>query len=130
MTTWVDDVSHEYRHFNNRKIVTVSTSGSIDTEPNQDEISWSNDGTTEGGAITRDLSKARSVFGGINLTGDERDWIIPDILLINLGEILPGYLISEDAIADISELTTKWVVQQAQKVNFGTQWTCLCLKQR
>ncbi len=128
--TWLDDIEQEYRHWHNRKIVTVSTAGSIDTEPNQDEISWSNSGTTEGGAITRDLSKARAAFGGINLIGDERVWIIPVVLLVNLCEIKPGYVISEDAILDLSEATTKWEVQQAQKVNFDTQWMCLCVKQR
>ncbi len=128
--TFIDDMKEYYRHLHNRKIVTVSTSGSIDTEPNQDEISWSNSGTTEGGAISRDLSAARGAFGGINLVGDERVWIIPDVLLVNLCEIVPGYVISEDAIADLSEDTVKWEVQQAQKVNFDTQWMCLCAKQR
>lgn len=126
--TFIDDMKEYYRHLHNRKIVTVSTSGSIDTEPNQDEISWNNAGTTEGGAIVLGLSAARATFGGINLVGDERTWIIPDVLLVNLCEIIPGYVISEDAIADLSDETTKWTVKLAQQVKEGTQWVCLCVK--
>ena len=126
---WLDDIKQEYRHWHNRKIVTVSTTGSIDKEPNQDEISWSNSGTTEGGAIVRDPSISRGGFGGINLVGDEREWIIPDVLLVNRCEIKPGYVIQEDAIADLSETTVKWTVKQVKQGNHDTQWLCLCVKQ-
>jgi hypothetical protein len=127
--TWQDDIEQEYRHWHNAKIVTVSTSGSIDTEPTQDEISWNDSGTTKGGAITKDLASVRGTFGGISLVGDERVWVIPNVLLVNLCEIVPGYVINEDAIADLSEDTVKWTVKQAQQVNLDTQWMTLCVKQ-
>ena len=130
--TFLDDSKQYYRHLNDAKIVTVSTgSVGVDETPQQDQISWVDGSTTKGAATRRELSRGRGSFSGISLVGDEREWLIPDILLVNLGSTIePDYTISEDAIADLSEDTVIWTVKAATQTNAGNQWVCLCVKQR
>ena len=129
--TFIDDSKQYYRHLNDAKIVTVSTAGSIDESPQQDQISWVDGSTTKGAATRRELSRGRGAFSGISLVGDERIWIIPDVLLVNLCNIIePDYTISEDTIADLSENTVVWTVKAATQSHAGNQWLCLSVKQR
>ncbi len=34
-------------------------------------------------ALQMDLSRARSTFGGVMLSGDERAWLLPTVLVVN-----------------------------------------------
>lgn len=74
-------------------------------------------------AAEMDLSRARSIFGGVFLNGDEKTWIVPNTQLSNLSEIRDGCTVTDSSGG-------VWTVKGVQRVRAGTQWILLCVKEQ
>ena len=81
-------------------------------------------------ATKMDLREARTVLGGIDVSGDERSWMIPIPELSNLEEIVVGDTLFESAPSDIDDDTVGWSINASQLVKWDTQYIFLCKRRR
>ena len=105
----------DYLQFEDPRTVTLLTRRAASGQTS-DAISY---------ATVMNLKRGRDIFGTAALTGDERIWNLPASLVVNTTEIMPG-----DVIREETNPLVLWTVQNVQKVRFGTQWICACVKQR
>lgn len=112
LMTYIDDIANEYRFWPNRKTVTVR--GRRAGGDQFDEFADA--------AITLDLTRARSAFGGIELASDERVWLLPNALVSNLDTLQPGDVLYEAAKSEIDPQSVFWLIARVQRVRFDTQW--------
>ena len=118
MATYLENLENEYLFWPN------SQTGCLNARRNEGETF----DDLNSALLQMDLTKAASQFGGIQLEGDEKAWLIPVSLIVNASEVRNGDRIYEALEADIDEDSVFWTITNAKKVRFNTQWMVVGVK--
>lgn len=110
--TGSSDIENDYLFLDNLKVVSITTKRKSGDKTDSSVKT-----------VDLDISIARKSFGGINLNGDERSFIVFSPELINVESILPG-----DTKTDLDG--TVWRITHVRKVRWETQYICISVKNR
>jgi head-tail adaptor len=107
------DFATDYLQWENVETVTVRSTRTDGTL--NDQVSYAKRDETKVGRVP---------VAAETIVGETVDWHLPDTLLTNLGDVRIGdriYLAGESSIDGATEV---WLVDEAQRVRFNTEWKC------
>ena len=113
-----DAVAHDYLAWPNVETVTVRTRRDDETVLS-DEIAY---------AMRENVSRGRAGLANEEILGDLLRWNIPAVLMTQIGDIQPGDVIIEGSEVNADGSENVWIIEQCQKVRFGSQWLCDAIK--
>ena len=113
MSTYTD-FENDYEQWENIETVTVR-SLRADDNTKSDQVSFSKRNETRRGKVP---------FASENIVGETVDWHLPHKLLVNLDGVRIGDRIYVAPTPFIKDTTELWIVDECQKVRFGTEWIC------